>query len=562
MAKAFRQKLKNSAFFWFLLILLIASFLRLWQVSRIPPGPFGDELDVGYHAYSILKTGKDYYGQFLPTYIHSLAEWRAPLFIYSAVPFIGIFGLNELGVRAAAVFFGILGIFLLYLLTVEIFQNRKFALLAALFLAISPWHLHYSRAAFEVTLLLSLFLGGALFFLKGLKKPFLLVVAALLLALTPYTYSTANLFLPFLLLSLFLIFKKEIFKIGKKWLAISFITAFIILLPFVVNLVSGQATHRFSKISIFADEKLIDEINLKRDKGGNIERIFHNKVTAYGKTFATNYLTAFSPQFLFLSGDPNPRQGIRSMGELYLIFLPLFLIGIWVGLKDIGKKSSQLVFAWLLISPIPAALTQGGSSHATRLFLMLPPLIILVAWGFLYLFQIKNKLLKATCVFLVLLFLVVETMFYFHQYYIHYSKESWRWWQYGYKETMIYIGQHQNEYDQIFINNTYEPSLVRLLFWTKYEPARFHQEFTRDEAQENILPGFDGFRVDKFYFGNLNKEGSLEKLLTPGTLYLVSQEDEVPGDWDWRQSPPPSIKVLMTTTDPYNQPLFYLVTGK
>jgi len=544
------------------LILLIATVLRFWGISRVPPGPFGDELDVGYHAYSILKTGKDYYGQFLPTYIHSLAEWRAPLFIYSAVPFIGLFGLNEIGVRAPAIFFGVLSIFLLYLLIIEIFQNRKLALLSALFLTICPWHLHYSRAAFEVTLLLSLFLGGALFFLKGIKKPALLLFSVILLALTPYAYSTANLFLPLLLLSLFLIFKKEIFKVDKKWLAISFITAFIILLPFVVNLVSGQATHRFSQISIFADEKLIDEINIKRNQGASLERIFHNKATAYGKVFTTNYLTALAPQFLFLSGDPNPRQGVRSMGELYLIFLPLLLIGIWASLKDIGKKSSQLVMAWLLLSPIPSALTQGGSSHATRLFLMLPPLMILIALGCLSLLQIKNKLLKTTGVFLVLIFLLVEATFYFHQYDVHYSKESWQWWQYGYKEAMIYIGQHQGEYDQVFLNNTYEPSLVRFLFWTKYPPAQFHQNFKGDLAQENIVAGFDGFKLDKFYFGTLNKEGGLDKILTPKTLYLVSQVKEVPGDWDWRQSPPPGIRVLLTTTDPYNQLLFYLVTGK
>jgi hypothetical protein len=330
----------------------------------------------------------------------------------------------------------------------------------------------------------------------------------------------------------------------------------------MVNLISGQAAHRFSIISIFTDEKLIDEINIKRSQGTSLERIFHNKATAYSKTFVTNYLTAFSPQFLFLSGDPNPRQGVRSMGELYLIFLPLLLIGIWASLKDIDKKSSQLVLAWLLLSPIPSALTQGGSSHATRLFLMLPPLMILIALGFLSLLQMKNKFLKTTGVFLVLIFLLVEAAFYFHQYYVHYSKESWRWWQDGYKEAMIYIGQHQGEYDKVFINNTYEPSLVRFLFWTKYPPAQFHQNFKGDLAQENIVAGFDGFKLDKFYFGILNKEGDLDKILTPKTLYLVSQVKEVPGDWDWRKSPPSGVRVLLTTTDSYNQLLFYLITDK
>ncbi len=164
--------------FWLLIIIILAIVLRVWQLDKLPVSLFGDELDVGYQAYSLLNTGRDYQGQFLPTYIHSLAEWRAPLFIYSAVPFVWLLGLNEFGVRASAVFFGVLNVLLLYFLVKELF-GKKLALLSSFFLAIVPWHLHYSRAAFEVTLLLSLFLGGALCFLKSFKKPFFSTIMAL-----------------------------------------------------------------------------------------------------------------------------------------------------------------------------------------------------------------------------------------------------------------------------------------------------------------------------------------------------------------------------------------------
>jgi 4-amino-4-deoxy-L-arabinose transferase-like glycosyltransferase len=561
MAKTFRQKIKKLPV-WLILILLLASFLRLWQLDLVPPSLFGDELDVGYHAYSLLKTGKDYSGQFLPTYIRSLAEWRAPLFIYSVAPFIKILGLNELGVRASAVFFGVLGIFFLYLLVKEIFNDQRLALLAALLLAVCPWHLHYSRAAFEVTLLLSLFLGGILLLFKGLKKPAFLLPAAVLLALTPYTYSTANLFLPLLLFSFLLIFRKQIFKLDKKWILVSLLTALIILTPFIYDLISGQAGDRFTKISIFSDESLINEINFRRNQGGGGGRLYHNKLTAFSRAFVSNYLTAFSPQFLFLTGDPNPRQGLGDRGELYLIFLPLLLAGIWVGLENFKSQPYQLMFAWLIISPIPASLTQGGGSHATRLFIMLPTLILFSSLGVLHLLKGKKKWLKSLFLSIIFCFLLIEMIFYLHQYYVHYPKDSWRWWQYGYEKTMVYIKENQLDYEKVLINSTYEPALVRFLFWTKYDPARFHQEFTGDEAQENILPGFDGFKVDKFYFGSLNKEGSLGEILSPRTLYLISQEEEVPGDWDWRKEPPSGVKVLNAVTNPMGEPLFYLVTGE
>src|SRR3989339_329750 len=125
-------------------ILVIASLLRLWQLDRVSVSLFGDELDVGYHAYSILKTGRDYSGNFLPIHFQSLAEWRTPLYLYSAVPTVAIFGINALGVRLPAAIFGILGILGIYLLIKELTDNKNLGLISAAILAINPWHLQYS----------------------------------------------------------------------------------------------------------------------------------------------------------------------------------------------------------------------------------------------------------------------------------------------------------------------------------------------------------------------------------------------------------------------------------
>src|SRR3989344_7150406 len=156
-------------------ILVIASVFRFWKLDLLPL--FGDEVDVGYQAYSLLKTGKDYMGQTLPTYIHSLSEWRAPLFIYATIPSVAIFGLNEWGVRGGAAFFGVLGVLLIYLLGKKLW-NEKIGLLSAILLAILPWHIHYSRAAFEVTLLLDLILLGTLLLLDSTKNKTKLALSA------------------------------------------------------------------------------------------------------------------------------------------------------------------------------------------------------------------------------------------------------------------------------------------------------------------------------------------------------------------------------------------------
>src|SRR3989344_4427085 len=112
-------------------VLIITAFLRLWKISEVPVSLFGDELDVGYHAYSILKTGRDYSGNFMPIHFKSLAEWRTPLYLYSAVPTVAFFGISPLGVRPPAAVFGILGVFAFYLLINQLTNNKFLALVGS-----------------------------------------------------------------------------------------------------------------------------------------------------------------------------------------------------------------------------------------------------------------------------------------------------------------------------------------------------------------------------------------------------------------------------------------------
>src|SRR3972149_10719401 len=119
--------MKKYTKFTLVVILVIASFLRLWRLSDVPVSLFGDELDVGYHAYSILKTGRDYSGNFMPLHFQSLAEWRTPLYLYSSVPTVALFGISPLGVRLPAASFGILGVWGMYLLTKEFLKIGKFS---------------------------------------------------------------------------------------------------------------------------------------------------------------------------------------------------------------------------------------------------------------------------------------------------------------------------------------------------------------------------------------------------------------------------------------------------
>ena len=51
--------MKKPALIFLIFITLLGAFFRLYKLDKFPPALFGDEVDVGYQAYSILKTGKD-----------------------------------------------------------------------------------------------------------------------------------------------------------------------------------------------------------------------------------------------------------------------------------------------------------------------------------------------------------------------------------------------------------------------------------------------------------------------------------------------------------------------
>ena len=142
-------------------ILLLAGFLRFWQLGTFPVGFTPDEASFGYDAYSILMTGRDQWGHFLPVTLESFGDFKSPLYAYLTIPSVAIFGLNEFAVRFPNAIVGTVSVFILYLLLGEIgklfkFEGKKITLLqlsGALLLSISSWHVMMSRGAFEANLI-------------------------------------------------------------------------------------------------------------------------------------------------------------------------------------------------------------------------------------------------------------------------------------------------------------------------------------------------------------------------------------------------------------------------
>src|SRR3989339_1759883 len=141
------------------LIICLALLLRLLNLATNPPGLNWDEVSMGYSAYSILETGADEWGVKYPLLFRTYGEWKSPVYIYLLVPFIKVFGLNPWGVRLPAALFGVLAIYLTYLIGRKLY-SEKVGLWAAFFLTVSPWHLMLSRPGYEAGVALALILTG------------------------------------------------------------------------------------------------------------------------------------------------------------------------------------------------------------------------------------------------------------------------------------------------------------------------------------------------------------------------------------------------------------------
>lgn len=565
----------NKVIVLLILILFLSALLRLYRIDQNPVSLFGDELDVGYHAYSILKTGQDYTGHFMPLHFQSLGEFRTPLYLYSAVPSVALFGISALGVRLPAAIFGILSVLVLYFLIKQITGNSKMGLIGALLLAISPWHIQYSRAGFEVTELLLFYLFGIYFFLRGIKDNKQFLLAAFFLGFTPWIYNIAKLYLPITLLTLLIIFWGDIKKISKKYLLFSLSLFMIIVAPFTFSTVFGGGADRFESISISSNPTTIPEIGFARVRDAQMSnlpanvtvtlgRLFHNNPLSLNNTFWGNYLQSFSIEFLFIKGDAiNLRQSVPGVGEFYPFELIFLVLGFYFFLRSsIDPKIKVLVFAWFVTAPIPSALTQSGGTHPTRLFLMLPPVIFLMSYGIYSIYYFLNLKFRKLYLILLVVIATLSFIFYQHLYWVHYPWDSERWWQAGYSGAITSVMEESGKYSKVIISNAGEPSLIFFLGWSSFPPDVFQRSYPLIQVD---LEGFGSVgRLEKFYFPQQGKSAGLYELgktLKKDELYLATAKEV---NVDLIREPgrlPNDLKMVKAIPYPSGEPAFYFFAG-
>lgn len=462
-----------------LLILLIALVLRFVRLGSLPPSLSWDEVAWGYNAYSLGIDGKDEFGRFLPIdYIESFGDFKPPVYAYLDVLPVKLLGLNEFSVRVPSALFGTLTVLLTYLLVKQIFINSKnknlYAILSALILAVSPWHFMLSRAAFEANVATFFIILGVLFFFKAVnEKKWYLILAVSSFVISLYTFNTARIVSPLLLLFLMFVFRKKIL-ISKKELLISITIGILLFLPMFKFIFSPQASLRFREVNIFSDSSVVALTNteIQNDNNSLFSKITHNRRLVFSVAYLRHYFDNLNPDFLFIKGDGNPKFSTQDVGELYLWELPFFIAGIFILFK---KREGYwwIIPVWLLLGIIPAA-TARETPHALRIETTLPTFQILSAYGFALLIG-KLKKYKNLLVGLFLSLLFLNVVYFLHGYLTHYPREFSGEWQYGYKESIKYVSSVENKYNQIAVTSELGRPYIYYLFYKRIDPADFRK---------------------------------------------------------------------------------------
>lgn len=398
-------------------ILWIAFLLRIWQITTNPPEFFEDELSGAVSAWSIVTTGHDVERTVLPFLVTRL-ELKQPLYFFATVPFQAVLGHGVLAARLPAVLFGVLSTGLVAGFAARLTGRVMAGLVAAALFAVSPWAIHYARAGWEPAAVLPFTIGGMWLLWSGLRdhRPRLTVAAAVVFAVGAYSYHPALLMHVVLAGLVTLVNVRGLRRPELVSLGIGAAIALVILIPYGLAAQDPLFFQRTRAISVFQD-------------GVNLN------------AFATawqHYWASWDPGFLLGGNAPNPRI---NPGPAVLVATVPFLI---VGLDRLAHRRSAedwLVLGWLVLGPLPTALTSDQTMPSlARSIFALPPLMIVMAVGALRLAdwltaraaprvrQNARSAVRPLVVTALGAMVVVNTIFWSFYYFGEYPSRSASWW--------------------------------------------------------------------------------------------------------------------------------------
>lgn len=503
------------------LITLLAGCLRFYKITKNPVSLNIDEVSFGYSAYSILKTSKDEYGLTMPLTFKSTGDYKNPIPVYLMVPSIWFFGLNELGVRFPTALIGTLSIPAFFFLLRHILKKNWMSLIGAFLIAISPWHIHFSRYAYDPLLASFFLILGILFFLKMIDgKRSYSILSALFFILSMYSAFTLRLFVPmFIFISLVLNYKK-IF-LYKKSVFIFIFTCLVLVSPLIYLTLFSGANTRLGMIFFTQDIEYTRYVILD-----HIYRLDEPFMAFF--FWIKRYFNYFQPDFLFFNGLNLTAAGTLGSGVLYLFELPFLLLGVikLIKIKDSWKPT---ILTWIFLGFLPASLANNETSSG-RSLLVLPALLIVITLGVIYAIDliklVKILYFRWLVVMATFVFVLINLMQVYLIFAVHFPRQKGEDYMEGTKESIIYAIEHQGEYSEIIYDpfrGIEAPYIVNIphmyyLFYSKYNPSSYQRIIRETQS---------GAKIDNFTVRPIDwtKDGNREGVLYIGSPWSLPSEN-------------------------------------
>lgn len=484
-------------------LLAFAAFTRLFLLGTAPAGLTWDEAALGYVGKMVVTTGRDEHGQLLPRAFTSFGDYKAPLAIYITGIFTSLLGLSPLAVRLPFALAGVASVWLMTQIGRKVFDNRWYGLLCGWLLAITPWHLLFSRVAFESGLALFFFLLFLWSWLESRSRGKFEwrwgIIGGIGLLGALYTYHSAKIAVP---LSLALILWHE-WRQNRDWLRRSIrqllITAGAIglfLLPLIHSFVFDKASGRAQQTLIFFQEGSLGE-----------------KFSAVISGFATH----LSLQFLVFGQTDTLRHGtgmwgVLSFSQMILLLLGVsYLLGRWLDTVTSGRSlfflrwiqqltrrpSSEIRIApwlWLglaIIGLLPAALG-FELPHANRALLALPAFIFLMAYAVKELHHDLPNLLFPSLVGMLVLIASLEFGRFWLFYHGPYRTRSSADWLQGYAEAVSLADLYRVQGKSVKFTSQYGQPEIFFAFALDIPPQEYRDQRVRGVEFGPITPADTG----------------------------------------------------------------------
>lgn len=494
-----------------LLIIFLATFTRLYKLGSNPSSPYWEEVALGYDAFSISQTGKDFHGNPYPILAFtSYGDFKPSGYFYALAPFVKLLGLNSFVVRLPSALAGIISVGLLYLIGKKLF-DQKIGLIASALFAISPWAIQFSRGGWEVNLAMMLTMAGAYCLILSRKKYWALPIAVILFGLSMYTYHAARLFAPIVgglggIGLLWLWWRETAVKVRAKlaWpLFVSVVVGLVFVLPFVVNIGNQVVSSRFSQTTVLSDLEPVLKSNAQISSHGStfVARLVYHRYWYYAQTLIQGWLKHFSPEFLFVRGDGNLRHWNGRYGMLYpmdLIFVVIALFSLVMAHRQRSLRGTRvpllLIVGWIMLAAVPPSLVKP-TPHALRFLFAAPAFALLSAVGISLLMQGISK--RVTKIFIIVLVFAYAYLFgsYFFWYMNIYPSRAANDWQYGYEQVFDAVKREKKVGEKVYMTRDQGRPSMFYLYFNSYDPAKIQTAgVSLPKDQQELL------QVDDYYF--------------------------------------------------------------